>query len=366
MEKYDVVIVGAGPAGATLARLLDKGFKVLVIEKRPVYRVEDRAKPYDKCCGGLVAPDAQSMLARLGLGLPKEVLAGPQLFAVHSMDLDSGIERHYLRDYINVDRGALDEWMLSLVPENVRICRRAVFKGFQEKGEEVLIDYEQDGVKHTVSSRLLVGADGASSILRRRFFPGGEKRYVAIQEWFKTVDPSPFYGSIFDGEITDFYCWTIPKEGELIVGAAIPEGQDVNGNFQLLKDKLMAKGFELGTRTKRSGAFIIRPRAGKQIATGEGRVFLVGEAAGFISPSSAEGLSYGMKSGLALARAINRYGESLGHDPTGIMKSYVRNTGSLRWNILWKNLKAPAMYTPWLRGLIMKSRVLSTRIIERR
>ena len=76
---YDVTIIGAGPAGATLARLLaGKGMRILLVEK---------SLSMDKCCGGLLAPDAQAMLSRLGLGLPRDVLGGPQLFAVRAVDL---------------------------------------------------------------------------------------------------------------------------------------------------------------------------------------------------------------------------------------------------------------------------------------
>ncbi|MCT4687434.1 NAD(P)-binding protein [Vallitalea sp.] len=71
---YDIVIVGAGPAGATLARMLDNRYKILLIDKRNLN--EDIEYKREKCCGGLIAPDAQKMLAHLGLGIPKVVLTG--------------------------------------------------------------------------------------------------------------------------------------------------------------------------------------------------------------------------------------------------------------------------------------------------
>lgn len=82
---YDVVIIGGGPAGATLARLIGEKMKVLILDRR------DLGSPFagrgEKCCGGLLAPDSQSMLARFGFGLPKSILVGPQLFTVRTMDL---------------------------------------------------------------------------------------------------------------------------------------------------------------------------------------------------------------------------------------------------------------------------------------
>ena len=87
---FDVTIVGAGPAGSTLARMLGKKLRVLLIERRELFRENGRS-PASKCCGGLLAPDAQEMLGRMGLGLPKKVLVDPQLFVVRAVDLQAGL-----------------------------------------------------------------------------------------------------------------------------------------------------------------------------------------------------------------------------------------------------------------------------------
>jgi geranylgeranyl diphosphate/geranylgeranyl-bacteriochlorophyllide a reductase len=110
---YDVVIVGAGPAGSTLARLLAPRLRVLLVEKRRLLDWRTQSSP-EKPCGGLLAPDAQAALAELGLGVPREILVGPQLFAVRAVDATSGLERHYPRSYLNVERGRFDAWLLSL------------------------------------------------------------------------------------------------------------------------------------------------------------------------------------------------------------------------------------------------------------
>ena len=62
MAMFDLIIVGAGPAGATLAARTG-GLKTLVLEKRPLERPQ-RAGDTEKCCGGLLAPDAQRVFAR--------------------------------------------------------------------------------------------------------------------------------------------------------------------------------------------------------------------------------------------------------------------------------------------------------------
>ena len=55
---YDVAIVGSGPAGATLARLIGNDYRVLVIDRRTLSGPVGGEGP-DRCCGGLVAPAAQ-------------------------------------------------------------------------------------------------------------------------------------------------------------------------------------------------------------------------------------------------------------------------------------------------------------------
>lgn len=105
---YDVAIVGAGPAGSTLARLVGDKYKVLLVDKRVITRSTERRESR-KCCGGLLAPDAQKMLSEMGLGLPKSVLVEPQLFVVRAIDLPNGLERFYQRFYINMDRQRFDQ-----------------------------------------------------------------------------------------------------------------------------------------------------------------------------------------------------------------------------------------------------------------
>ncbi len=353
---FDVMIIGAGPSGATLARLIGKGCKVLLLDKRQLLDASLR-KTFEKCCGGLIAPDAQRMLATLGLGVPKEALVGPQLFTVRTIDMQNSIERYYQRHYINVDRESFDQWMVKLIPEEVDIRCGCLFKRYEEEHGRFKVTYIQNGKEYVEYANLLVGADGAASTLRKQAFPGesAPKLYASIQEWLKVDNALPYFSSIFDSEITDFYSWTIPKEDCLLVGTAIPYGENVWGKFNLLKEKLSKYGYKFGESIKTKGAFIYRPTKLEQICPGKGRIALVGEAAGWISPSSAEGMSYSMRSALALAQSLENGLEAFAGE-------YKKNTASLKRNILIKNLKSPFMYNPIIRKTVMKSGLLSMEI----
>lgn len=351
---YDITIVGAGPAGSALARLLGKKHKILLLDQRELISYKEGS--FEKCCGGLIAPDAQYMLAKLGLGVPRDVLVGPQLFTVRTIDIQNNIERYYQRHYINVDREKFDSWLVSLIPSNVDIRCGTLYKSYESKADKIIVNFLSDGKRYYEETKFLVGADGANSLLRRQLTSNKfEKMYISIQEWFKVNQNQPYYSAIFDNDISDFYSWTIPKDDYLIVGAAITPKDNVNQKFNLLKERLINYGFELNRSVKKNGAFILRPQSTKQIFLGKDNVSLIGEAAGWISPTSAEGLSYAFRSAIALAKSFDS-------NPGNLIGKYYKKTKGLRINISQKNLKSPFMYNPLIRKIFMKSGILGMNI----
>lgn len=348
---YDIAIVGGGPAGATLARLIGDKYRVMLLEKRTFGNGFNSSQ---KCCGGLLAPDAQKMLASFGLGLPKSVILSPQMFSVRTIDIDNGNERYYQRHYININRDEFDKWLESLIPSSVEIINGSIYLEHRVQEDHVDISFSNNGKFYKEKARLIIGADGAFSKVRRLSFPDHRfpKAYIAIQEWFETNQKVNYYGAVFDSQITDFYSWIIPKEDYLIVGSALSLGTDVHERFNMLKSKLRKYGFKLNKSMGKNSAYLLRPLSTKEIVTGGGRVGLAGEAAGFISPSSAEGISYAFRSALALSRSL-KSGMEGWHD------RYKNNTVNLRRNIFLKNAKIPFMYNKVLRNIIMKSGIMS-------
>jgi geranylgeranyl diphosphate/geranylgeranyl-bacteriochlorophyllide a reductase len=111
-------------------------------------------------------------------------------------------------------------------------------------------------------------------------------------------------------------------------------------------------GINLTVPYKRNGTYLLRPQKLLNVNPGKEGIALIGEAAGFISPSSAEGLSYAMKSAVMLAESIKR-------NAGGFMKIYRKKILKIKYNIVLKNLKSHLMYCPMARGLIMKSGMMS-------
>jgi flavin-dependent dehydrogenase len=353
---YDVAVIGGGPGGATLARLIGETYRVLLIDKR---EFADSSGTFSarKCCGGLLAPDAQRMLSKLGLGLPKSVLEEPQLFVVKATDIPRGLESYYQRHYINMDRQKFDCWLLSLIPSDVDIRVNCRLKSYSSENNFFKLTLGQNGKTYVERARILVGADGAISKVRLQLSARNPspKKYFAIQEWVDAHNSFPYFTSLFDPEITDYYCWTIPKGEYLIIGAALHPKQNIAEKFDLLKNKIRRSGFEFGKTIWREGAFVLRPVRTRQLLTGEKGIALIGEAAGWISPSSAEGLSYTFRSALMLAEALRS-------TPDGFERRYYEKTRTLRRNIFLKNLKSHFIFNPTLRRAVMRSGLQAVRI----
>jgi flavin-dependent dehydrogenase len=158
----------------------------------------------------------------------------------------------------------------------------------------------QDDKTYLAKSKILVGVDGATSKVRFKYFPNHlwPRKYFGIQEWVQINSNFSYFSSFFDPEITEYYCWTIPKGDHMIIGAALRPKEKTANKFELLKTKLKENGFQFGKTVFREGAYVLRPMRMQQLSTGTKGIALLGEAAGWISPSSAEGLSYAYRSAL--------------------------------------------------------------------
>jgi flavin-dependent dehydrogenase len=350
---YDIAIIGAGPAGANLARLIGDKYKVLLIDKRNLENKNSRNLTR-KCCGGLLAPDAQKMIAQLGLGMPKDILVDPQLFAVKTIDLTNNLESLYQRFYFNMDREKFDKWLISLLPNNIDKKFNSLFKSFAKIPEGYIIRYVHNKKEISSKAKIIIGADGAFSMVRKYISKDiiTPKRYIAIQESFKSAYYMPYFTAIFDEKISDFYSWIIPKNNHILLGSALSPKNNTKKKYNILKTKLTRLGFNFENKIKVESAYIYRPKKISQFYIGKNNIALIGEAAGAISPSSAEGISYALKTSLYLS-------ESLEEGMDGFLDRYKQKSKDIKLNLLIKNLKSPAMYNSSLRKLAIKSGITS-------
>lgn len=345
---YDIIVLGLGPAGSTFSRLIaDPSLKIAAIDKK-----SGENGSFQKPCGGLLAPDAQKALAQFGLTLPKDILVDPQIFSVRTIDLDSGLERYYQRFYMNTDRNKFDQWLISLIPSSVELFLNTTICSVMPIVGGYRVKLFRNGQHFFLDAEKIVDAEGANSIVRKTFFPKKKiRRYVAIQQWFPEENKRPFYSCIFDSQNTDCYSWSISKDGFFILGGAYP-AKDCRRRFEAQKNRLRQLGVILGEPVKTEACLVLRPSSPFQFCTGDKNIFLIGEAAGFISPSSLEGISSGIISAEILSTVLKSSSASPNRD-------YHKKTRRLRRKLLGKLLKCPFMFWPLLRKLVMKSRVKS-------
>jgi flavin-dependent dehydrogenase len=124
------------------------------------------------------------------------------------------------------------------------------------------------------------------------------------------------------------YGYVVPKGDRAIVGSVFyPKTKRPWEKQDQLLDILRASMPQLGASRKREACAALYLRSASDVVPGRGRVLLAGEAGGFMSPTSGEGISYAVRSGILAGRAVGE------HAPDEALAAYETTVAPIRSDI---------------------------------
>ena len=323
-KQYDVIIVGAGPAGSNTAisyKHLNPDLNIAIFDKSQF--------PRDKSCGDAIGPGVINALKRFGnehivKGEPEVV--STTLFGPKNIGIQNYIPEVKNKEdsvvYV-IPRLDLDNRIFDLAKSlDVDSYEEYRYLGFDRtKDKKIAVTFKNsDGEEETYLTKILVGADGANSRVRKNL------NLNQNTDWHKAIAirayiDSPNYLEIFKERSLMFeinvsalrgYAWAFPSKDTLInIGIGMPlslfkkENKNINEMLNDFVETLESRGVIVDNiRMEKS---YMLPFASSRPKLAHDQVALVGDAGSMINPMSGEGIFYGMESGFLLAENTHNF-----------------------------------------------------------
>jgi len=327
-DRTDVIVVGAGPGGSTAAKLLaDRGISVLLIDRSNF--------PRHKTCASWINRLAFERFSYLKNSLSD--LVENSFYGVAFYDRAIEREARYLESrpsgYLSL-RSKFDDGLRRIAMEaGARFIGGCALADLFEERDGVRVRLE-DGREMT--GRVLIGADGASSRvaarsgLRKGWSPGDYVLCANTDVPFPAERISAFYGERFPFRVfleykaIQGYGWVFPKRHHVCIGigALLKDGRSIRPLFREFVQALRDRKHIPDDLPEDKVYFDLDPVGGvyRIPSLVRGRVMLVGDAAGFVSGSTGEGIYPAMVSAEVAAGLIHQ--ALKGSSPASVIEGY--------------------------------------------
>jgi geranylgeranyl reductase family protein len=300
------IVVGAGPGGATAARLLAKaGADVRIFEKS--------TWPREKTCGDGISPLGVRELARSGLAISGLVHLGSALVSTPRGTAFRGGWPAETPWGTTIARREFDAQLVGAA-----VVAGAAFEHSTPVTKIVVYDdaasvtVRSGETEHTLEADVVLIAEGATGGLASALdFPRYRSRLVAIRGYVESGNQlAPEYGLFYERGLSPGYGWIFPMDAQLAnVGICIDERALKRGGGNLRA--LLTRWIEgspfvrdlLGSRANIEGVRGGIIPTGRKIRSAP-RVFLLGDAAGVADPFTAEGIYEAIHSAVLAADAL--------------------------------------------------------------
>jgi len=318
-EKYDVVIVGAGPAGCACAlSLTETNLKIAVIDKGNPHK--------NKICGDALSKDVLNQIEKLpeGIGtsfyqLPHKLRsAGIRFYAPNRECMEIPFirgEKEDISGYV-CKRSDFDRILINGLKEfsNITYFQDTSVINIVRENEEVHVIT----LNKTFRGKMLVGADGANSLVAKKMgmvTKDKESYFVGLRSYFENVSgfhQENFIELHFCKEILPGYLWVFPMNKNMAnVGVGVSSKNIFNKKIQLKSqlEKIIKQNLSLSYRFKdakqigKYEAWGIPVGLKKKKISGD-RYVLVGDAAYLVDPFTGEGVGNALRSGRIAATHI--------------------------------------------------------------
>src|SRR5262245_699472 len=290
-----IAIVGAGPAGTWASILLaQRGHFVTLI---------DPQAPWEKPCGG---------------GITAKTLSSFGIF-------ESSLPRNNI-EQISVSFG--DALSVTVTPQEpiAVVSRRELSRYLIEearKSNVSILNTRVNGIERnsrgwritagdaTLQSDFLIGADGATSLVRRTMGIGIQSEDLCVTLGYFIRGEFPSLMKIYFVPGFEGYIWSFPRADHTSYGLITRSNPGWTGRAKLLLSNFIAA--DLGADALDEAEFYsapvpcLSPRSWKKNRISGQQWALIGDAAGLVDPITGEGLYYAFRSAQILAETIDQH-----------------------------------------------------------